>query len=839
MHATDFYALPLLEHGWTFTTNEDWHMWVPPEGLQMVQGWKVHVSFLPRDFDWVTAAIASTAFDFGLAFKHVPNAEEASSRLSKGYPRIPAGKQSCIYVGDAVGTDAVVESLALRLEGLIGPDILSSLRVSPLPIFARWGSFTARYTADTQGRRVSAYVHPDEGLVPDKRSARFTVPDWVDIPRCVQDALSEKNLRQTRVSSAGLRVSKVLQFSTGGGVFLGGPRDEQSVEHVVKEARPLVGFDDLGLDACDRLRSEYAAHKSLESIPGIPRAVGLYEGQDHLFLVREYVEGRTLNRAIYEDWQSFAGGDLDWRPDAIRQIEKIISDVHARGWVLLDVNFVNFIVAPDGSIGLIDLETARRAPDTNGLSFRLEMPGFVPDRSASAVQRDWNSFTVLKAWMYLGFLPPFDVEALNFLYTYIQREYPTDVANVAAAAISDLFDIALVDVDSGHTRGAICASETSLNYGVAVDSADKYRSSAGLPSSGNDANRFARHAESLLNRELGQLILSAEPKTEFADGHAGAALALLFTGGSAEVRKFASTYLEGATDSTMAHSVLGGAFPALDLSAWYHSRTALTGTVDVSGFVGMGRELLESKRLDRSLVSGSSGLLYTASRLATAFRRNIPEELRTFAFELFELVRDWDAGDTAGGVLTGRASAGLAMKRASEAFGLTKVSPYEDMLAEEFAKQASSLMHFRGFGGGLDSAWGTAAVIADLPWARSDEFKNLLGDLLSGAVPSRHATLGLQHGLGGSMVAFANLQRLGFLDGASPDFFSEARLKHSLLLARESAVERTGCVDLKVRNDTMMLANRPTAPIGLLSGVAGLVVGYRVAASPSLGVGWL
>lgn len=838
-HVTEFYALPLVEDGWTFTTNEDWHMWVPPDGMQVVQGWKIHVSFLARDFDWVTAAIASTAVEFGLGFKHVPNAEVASARLSKGYPRIAAGKQSCIYVGDAATTDAVVESLAPRLEGLIGPDILSSLRVSSLPIFARWGSFTERYTADADGMRVSAYIHPDDGLVPDKRSARFRVPDWVAVPECVQQALSEKGSRQTKISSAGLRVSKVLQFSTGGGVFLGRANGEQIAEDIVKEARPLVGFDDVGLDACERLRSEYAAHKSLESIPGIPRAYGLHEGHDHLFMVREYVEGRTLNRAIYEDWRSFSDGGIDWRPDAIRQIERIIKDVHAKGWALLDVNFVNFIVAPDGSIGLIDLETARRESATRGSAFGLEMPGFVPDRSASAAQRDWNAFTVLKAWMYLGFLPPFSTGALNFLYAHIQRAYPPEVADLAANAVADLFDIALLESGSGRDRGTMDTSEDSLDYWVAVDSAERTRSSASSPSWNSDADRFARQAELLISRELGQATLSAKPKAEFANGHAGAALALLFAGGSTESRKFAETYLNGTANSTTVHSLLRGEFPALSLSAWYCARVVLTGTVDVRGFVHIGRELLQSKQLDRSLIAGSSGLLYAASRLASVFRRNIPQELRTFALELFEIVRDWDGGDIPGGVLTGRASAGLAMKRASEVFGLTNLSSYEDLLAEEFAKQAGSLMHFRGFGGGLDSAWGTAAVLADLPWAKSGEFATLLGDLLAEAVPSRHATLGLQHGIGGSMVAFASLRRFGLLGDASPDFFSEALLKHSLLLARESAVERTGSVDLVVRNDTMMFSNRPTAPVGLLSGVAGLVVGYRAFASPSLTVGWL
>ena len=43
-----------MANGWTTRLIGDYTYYEPVEGMRFKQGWKIHVSFLPRDLEWVT-----------------------------------------------------------------------------------------------------------------------------------------------------------------------------------------------------------------------------------------------------------------------------------------------------------------------------------------------------------------------------------------------------------------------------------------------------------------------------------------------------------------------------------------------------------------------------------------------------------------------------------------------------------------------------------------------------------------------------------------------------------------------------------------------------------------
>lgn len=92
---------------------------------------------------------------------------------------------------------------------------------------------------------------------------------------------------------------------------------------------------------------ECGAYRSLAGVAGLPSK---YRRLSPFTLAIEYLEGRDLGSLTQAD----IGAGI------IRQLERIISDLHARGWVHLDLQRRSNILLVDGSVYVIDLASAFR-----------------------------------------------------------------------------------------------------------------------------------------------------------------------------------------------------------------------------------------------------------------------------------------------------------------------------------------------------------------------------------------------------------------------------------------------------------------------------------------------
>ncbi|MFD9792512.1 class III lanthionine synthetase LanKC [Streptomyces sp. NPDC059070] len=394
------------------------------------QGWKVHVSATPDNAQRILDLTAAICAGRRTDFKYLRSRALLGAFGSKYAHRGSAGKFLALYPTDEADLKDLLGELARALDGFEGPYVLSDLRWNDTsPVFLRYGGFAERWTTGGDGRPVMAIAAPDGTLVPDRRTAAFEIPDWVDVPVFVSERIKEF-ARTTHVDMPYTDVEP-LQFSNGGGVYLA--TDPATGDKVVlKEARPLAGTDGLGEDAVTRLRREHDVLAALAPTGVVPRVYGYHVLWEHHFLAQEYVEGQTLTEAVLSRHPlrrpDAAAEDLRahtaWALDIAGQVERALAAVHTRGYVFGDVHSNNVLVRPDGRITLIDAEAAyRRGEARTGLHGAA---GFAAPRHTRGTDVDTHALNALKLNLFAPLLAlcPLDADKPAQLAAWAHRHFP-------------------------------------------------------------------------------------------------------------------------------------------------------------------------------------------------------------------------------------------------------------------------------------------------------------------------------------------------------------------------------------------------------------------------------
>jgi len=432
--------------GWRQSDEGDWRVWAAPEARLPAQGWKVHVSATLGNADEVLAVVMDFCVAHGLAFKFIPNRELLLLANSKYADRGASGKFATIYTRTEDELEFVVRKLGERLAGQTGPYILSDLRWTEGPLFVRYGGFVSRFCMDETGERRLAIARPDGVLVPDIRGPSFSVPDWVELPGFLKAALAQRNTVIT--DEMPYTVERVLHFSNGGGIYLA--RDTRnSVQVVLKEARPHAGLDSRGTDAIARLRNERDVLRRLEGVEGVPRALDYRTLGEHEFLVQTFVVGTVLSNEIaprhplitapvsdQSDTRALADY-VYWVRDICGRVEKIIAELHSRDVVHGDVHMGNIMVGPDGALTLFDFEIACAA-DAAGFDAPrgLRNQAFGAPASTSGYALDHYATACLRVALFLPLtaLLALDQGKIREFIAAIVADFPVDPGFFDAAA---------------------------------------------------------------------------------------------------------------------------------------------------------------------------------------------------------------------------------------------------------------------------------------------------------------------------------------------------------------------------------------------------------------------
>ncbi|TDE09134.1 class III lanthionine synthetase LanKC [Jiangella asiatica] len=377
---------------WERQASDVWMNYAPREQSLPSQGWKIHVSCGLDAADRVLEAVWHYCVPRGLAFKFLRSRPVMVMFNSKSAFRGSSGKLVTIYPADTAQLELVLKELDQVLHGIDGPYILSDLRYGDGPLFVRYGAFAELHCVDASGERVLA-IEDDQGrLVPDVRGPVFACPPWVELPEFLEPHLAARNA--VTVEGLPFEIESVVQFSNGGGVYLG--RVRSTGERVVlKEGRPLAGLDVAGRDAVARVSHERDILGRLARLSAVPAVRDYFTLGGHHFLVMEFVDGNPLQRLVVDRYPlthpdpspETVTAYADWALGMLARVNQAMDAVHGRGVVFGDLHPDNILVAEDGRIVLVDFEVSSFA-EADGRS-ALAHPGYgaPPNRHGIDVDR--------------------------------------------------------------------------------------------------------------------------------------------------------------------------------------------------------------------------------------------------------------------------------------------------------------------------------------------------------------------------------------------------------------------------------------------------------------------
>ncbi|QYC37932.1 Serine/threonine-protein kinase C [Nonomuraea coxensis DSM 45129] len=359
--------------GWTSARSGFWHRVEPPHWTRRAQGWKLHVSATPLSSPVVLARAAEVLVRRGCPFKFAAGLKEVVLLVSRNYDRGGAGKFITAYPAGDDECAILAEELHRATAGLPGPKILSDRPWRPGSlVHYRYGAFTGVPHLSNDGALEPGLRAPDGTTVADQRQAWFSPPPWAGPPPSPSPEPDREPEPEREPAPPGTTVllndrfvvTRALKHSNKGGVYQA--TDQLTGDEVIiKEARAHVGGALTDTDSRDLLRSEAATLDALAPLGLTPRKVDLFAQGDNLFLAEELLPGTSLRVWVSDllgrlnhrqDYAHTLGLDAGTAAELAGKVIDLVSAVHGRGFVLRDLSHNNVMVAPDGTLRLIDLE---------------------------------------------------------------------------------------------------------------------------------------------------------------------------------------------------------------------------------------------------------------------------------------------------------------------------------------------------------------------------------------------------------------------------------------------------------------------------------------------------
>ncbi|GAA0910225.1 serine/threonine protein kinase [Virgisporangium aurantiacum] len=441
-----------MPQGWKGGSIDTWLYLAPADAILPPQGWKIHVSTCLSDAQDVLAVVYDYCVEQRIAFKFLPTKGLLIARNLKYAERSGSGKFITIYPPNEVALERVLNDLNGLLAGRRGPYILSDLRWDQGPLYVRYGGFARRYCRDSDVP-VPAIEDPSGTLVPDRRTPVFSTPEWVAVPGFLE---SHRAALGSSDPPAGFPfdIERALHFSNGGGIYLA--RDRRSGDQVVlKEARPFAGLDPHGADAVSRLEREMAFLRSLADVDEVVDCFEDFELWEHRFLVQEYVEGQTVQKAALERFPLIrAESDAaavaeftEWILGLLDQVEAVLGRLHERGIVFGDLHPNNVMVRPDGRIAFIDFEMSYRIGEAPNVG--VGAPGYVPTDGRTGPAADLYAMACMRLAMFLPLTMLFNLDPgkARTLADAVVERYPVPAGY--AQRVLDMLDLPTAGPDPG------------------------------------------------------------------------------------------------------------------------------------------------------------------------------------------------------------------------------------------------------------------------------------------------------------------------------------------------------------------------------------------------------
>lgn len=323
-------------------------------------GWKIHVSTSFRHASEVRRRLYEYSKHSITAGKVLASGRSTFLKQNGvDAMREAAGKFATFYP-DSEHLETVAEELVELLSDLDeGPRILGDFRHRESQVHLRYGAHLSSYTTDSEGRQISGLRHEDGTVSPDIRGISPYLPPGIVLPDFVRDDYV------VPPEPFPYEVSSAFRHTVSGGVY---ECTQQGKRYVLKEARPMIGYDDLGRDAVQRLRAEYEYLKMLSSNDAVVDAAAPFAYGGHWFMPMELLVGETFEDWIATNlprfWMSNSSfrrlGYLNEVNELIAEIESAVEKINRDGIIIGDVSPANIIITARGP-RIVDFGSASRA----------------------------------------------------------------------------------------------------------------------------------------------------------------------------------------------------------------------------------------------------------------------------------------------------------------------------------------------------------------------------------------------------------------------------------------------------------------------------------------------
>jgi hypothetical protein len=227
-----------------------------------VQGWKLHLSSIPREAVRLLRKIVPLLKAQNVSFK-VARDKEVLSLLNEGeMGASQVGKFMTIYPKSDNNARLLAKRLVAITKGFHGPIIVTDLKLGDI-VYARYGGFNPIVRRDRFGQSTLLIHNHDGSLRTDSYSAPFVLPDGVNNPfvssKASHDHISEKNMTQVQINDntrsdrlmgPGYLLVEPIKFHPKGSVFLAiDLRSQEQVGlRIIKEGRKFCLSDEYGRD---------------------------------------------------------------------------------------------------------------------------------------------------------------------------------------------------------------------------------------------------------------------------------------------------------------------------------------------------------------------------------------------------------------------------------------------------------------------------------------------------------------------------------------------------------------------------------------------------------------
>ncbi|MCL1934923.1 MAG: class III lanthionine synthetase LanKC [Defluviitaleaceae bacterium] len=393
-----------------------WTMYSVIKRNSIIQGWKIHVSTEYEKAQETLDIVSKILINLSIPFKHVKDKKNLFDMYSKHGNRIQAGKFITIYPFENEFIP-LLNKLSEALKDMPkGPYILTDKRWKDSNVYFRYGAFASLENEDG----VPCILDKDGNLIPDVRTPKFHIPDFITLPEEVQkqDEILNKNMPNTPSRLSLYNIEKVIRFSNAGGIYRA-TRKSDNKECVIKESRTNIGLDGQNRNSEYRLKTEYEALKNLLDVNGIVDFIDYFTVWESTFLVIEYVEGIPLYSWLATNYpyniEENTKNYYENVTKIIENLEIIIQSIHDKNIAMCDLQTQNIMVNEDLSIKIIDFETSEKADNESMASMATK--GFSNSQNTIAKDRDWYSLNRIAQFLFLPISAVYDIDIkLNIIH---------------------------------------------------------------------------------------------------------------------------------------------------------------------------------------------------------------------------------------------------------------------------------------------------------------------------------------------------------------------------------------------------------------------------------------